>query len=37
MSVLRAEGIKLFSTRAPWWCNAVAVLLVVGVTGAVSA
>ncbi|MEV6895797.1 hypothetical protein [Amycolatopsis sp. NPDC051372] len=26
MNVLRAERIKLFSTRAPWWCGALSVL-----------
>ncbi|GAA4537908.1 hypothetical protein [Amycolatopsis samaneae] len=26
MNVLRAERIKLFSTRAPWWCTAIAVV-----------
>ncbi|MFE0020018.1 hypothetical protein [Amycolatopsis sp. NPDC059021] len=26
MNVLRAERIKLFSTRAPWWCTALAIV-----------
>jgi ABC-2 type transport system permease protein len=30
MTALAAERIKLFSTRSPWWCSALAVGLVVG-------
>ncbi|WP_232660607.1 hypothetical protein [Pseudonocardia sp. TRM90224] len=30
MNLLAAERIKLFSTRSPWWCTAVAIALVVG-------
>lgn len=33
MTVLAAERIKLFSTRSPWWCSALAVALVVGTAG----
>lgn len=33
MSFLAAERIKLFSTRSPWWTSAVAVVIVVGLTG----
>ncbi|MFF0148566.1 ABC-2 type transport system permease protein [Amycolatopsis sulphurea] len=32
MNVLRAERIKLFSTRAPWWCAALSVLAPIGFT-----
>ncbi|GAA3534149.1 ABC transporter permease [Amycolatopsis ultiminotia] len=32
MNVLRAERIKLFSTRAPWWCSALSVLVPIGFT-----
>ncbi|WP_219419078.1 hypothetical protein [Pseudonocardia nigra] len=32
MSVLAAERSKLFSTRSPWWCSALAVAVVVGLT-----
>lgn len=30
MNLVAAERIKLFSTRSPWWCSALAVGLVVG-------
>ncbi|WP_300018219.1 hypothetical protein [Pseudonocardia sp.] len=30
MTALAAERIKLFSTRSPWWCSALAIVLVVG-------
>lgn len=33
MSVLAAERIKLLSTRSPWWCGALAVVLVAGISG----
>ncbi len=33
MTVLAAERIKLFSTRSPWWCSALAIVLVVGMAG----
>ena len=33
MTLLAAERIKLLSTRSPWWCAALAVALVAGVTG----
>ncbi|QRP46142.1 hypothetical protein [Amycolatopsis sp. FDAARGOS 1241] len=32
MNVLRAERIKLFSTRAPWWCGALSVVAPIGFT-----
>ncbi|SEP52044.1 MULTISPECIES: hypothetical protein [Amycolatopsis] len=32
MNVLRAERIKLFSTRAPWWCSLLAVAAPLGFT-----
>lgn len=32
MNLLRAERIKLFSTRAPWWCLAIAVIAPLGFT-----
>ncbi len=32
MNLLRAERIKLFSTRAPWWCLAIAVIAPLGIT-----
>ncbi|MFC4945692.1 hypothetical protein [Pseudonocardia sp. GCM10023141] len=37
MSLVAAERIKLFSTRSPWWCSALAVALVVGAIGLVAA
>lgn len=36
MNLLAVERIKLLSTRSPWWCMGVAVLLTVGLTTAVS-
>jgi ABC-2 type transport system permease protein len=33
VNLLAAERIKLLSTRSPWWCAALAVALVAGVTG----
>jgi ABC-2 type transport system permease protein len=32
MSVLKAERIKLLSTRAPWWCTGIAVVATLGFT-----
>jgi ABC-2 type transport system permease protein len=32
MTLLTVERIKLFSTRSPWWCMAVAVAVTVGIT-----
>ncbi|MEC3982149.1 hypothetical protein [Amycolatopsis sp. H20-H5] len=32
MSVLKAERIKLFSTRSPWWCAGIAVVATLGFT-----
>ncbi|WP_158879553.1 hypothetical protein [Amycolatopsis anabasis] len=32
MSLLTAERIKLFSTRAPWWCTAIAIAASLGFT-----
>lgn len=29
-NVLRAERIKFFSTRSPWWCTALAVVIAIG-------
>jgi ABC-2 type transport system permease protein len=37
MTLLAAERIKLLSTRSPWWCAALAVALVAGMTGLVVA
>lgn len=34
MSVLAAERIKLTSTRSPWWCSAIVVLLGIGFAAA---
>jgi ABC-2 type transport system permease protein len=33
MTLLAVERIKLFSTRSPWWCAALAIVLTVGFTG----
>jgi ABC-2 type transport system permease protein len=30
MTLLRVERIKFFSTRAPWWCTAIAVVTSLG-------
>ncbi|MDN5858170.1 MAG: hypothetical protein L0H84_06055 [Pseudonocardia sp.] len=35
--LLAAERIKLFSTRSPWWCAGVVVVLLVGLTGLAAA
>lgn len=37
MTLLAVERIKLFSTRSPWWCMALAVALTVGLTSIFSA
>ncbi|ALG14365.1 ABC transporter permease [Kibdelosporangium phytohabitans] len=37
MTLLAVERIKLFSTRSPWWCMALALGLMVGFAGLVSA
>jgi len=36
-ALLAAERIKLFSTRSPWWCCGLAVVLVAGMTGLLAA
>ena len=36
MSLLTAERIKLFSTRSPWWCTALALVASLGFTTAVA-
>jgi len=35
-ALLAAERIKLVSTRSPWWCGVLAIVLVVGLTGLVT-
>lgn len=36
MTLLAVERIKLFSTRSPWWCSALAIALVAGFTALVA-
>ena len=37
MTLLAVERIKLFSTRSPWWCSALAIVMSVGLTAIVAA
>ncbi|HWO63411.1 MAG TPA: hypothetical protein VNO31_25600 [Umezawaea sp.] len=37
MTLLAVERIKLFSTRSPWWCMALAVALTVGMSALIAA
>lgn len=37
MNLVAAERIKLFSTRSPWWCGGMTIVLVVGATLLVAA
>ncbi|HEX6346898.1 hypothetical protein [Umezawaea sp.] len=37
MTLLAVERIKLFSTRSPWWCMALAVVLTVGMAALIAA
>lgn len=36
MTLLAVERIKLFSTRSPWWCSALAIVLVTGPTALIA-
>lgn len=36
MTLLAAERIKLFSTRSPWWCMALALVLTMGFAGLIA-
>jgi len=36
-ALLAAERIKLVSTRSPWWCGALAIVLVIGMTAVIAA
>ncbi|TWP52917.1 hypothetical protein FKR81_07340 [Lentzea tibetensis] len=37
MTLLAVERIKLFSTRSPWWCAALALVITVGITALIAA
>lgn len=37
MTLLAVERIKLFSTRSPWWCAALAVLITTGIAAIIAA
>jgi ABC-2 type transport system permease protein len=37
MTLLAVERIKLFSTRSPWWCAALAIVITVGFTALIAA
>lgn len=37
MTLLAVERIKLFSTRSPWWCMALAMVLTIGMAALISA
>src|SRR6185369_9111485 len=36
LALLRAERIKLFSTRSPWWCLVLAVVVTMGLSALVA-